>query len=109
MDIHPLDDLLAEQGESDRPYLEFLRQSSMSAGLYVLPAGAIDGQLPHDEDEVYVVLRGRGRFTALSETRDVRAGDTIFIPAGVEHRFHDITDQLVIVVVFAPPEHSSAG
>ena len=81
----------------------------MSIGLYVLPAGATDGQSPHTEDEAYVVLAGRSRFTAGEETRDVAAGDTIFVPAGVPHRFHDITDELRLVVVFAPPEGSLAA
>jgi mannose-6-phosphate isomerase-like protein (cupin superfamily) len=46
-----------------RPYLEFLRRASMSAGLYVLDAGALDHQQPHQEDEVYVILEGRAAIT----------------------------------------------
>ena len=76
----------------------------MSAGLYVLPAGAVDGQSPHNEDEIYVVLAGGARFTAGDETRDVAPGDVIFVAAGVPHRFHDITEELRLIVVFAPPE-----
>ena len=89
-------------------YHEFLRQPSMSIGLYVLPAGGVDGQSPHTEDEAYVVLAGRSRFTAGDEMRDVTPGDTIFVPAGVPHRFHDITEELRLIVVFAPPEGSLA-
>lgn len=55
------------------------------------------------------MLAGRSRFTAGDQTRDVEPGDTIFVPANVEHRFHDITDELRLVVVFAPPEYSRAG
>ena len=51
-------DLLASGADPGRPYLEFVRTESMSIGLYVLPAGATDGQKPHTEDEVYVVLSG---------------------------------------------------
>jgi mannose-6-phosphate isomerase-like protein (cupin superfamily) len=101
-----LADLLARRRVTGEPYLEFLRADSMSVGLYVLPAGATDEQQPHTEDEVYVVLAGRSRFTAGDETCDVQPGDTIFVPANVEHHFHDISEELRLVVVFAPPEYS---
>jgi quercetin dioxygenase-like cupin family protein len=41
-------------------------------------------------------------------TRDVAPGDTIFVAAGVAHRFHDITEALRLIVVFGPAEHSRA-
>lgn len=93
---------------SGRTYLEFLREESMSAGLYVLAAGAVDEQSPHTEDEIYVVLAGRGRFTAGGIIREVAPHDVIFVPAHLPHRFHDITEELRLVVVFAPPEYSVA-
>lgn len=108
MRLHPVAELAAAAAAAGEPYHEFLREPSMSIGLYVLPAGATDGQSPHTEDEAYVVLAGRSRFTAGDATRDVAPGDTIFVPAGVPHRFHDITDELRLIVVFAPPEGSLA-
>lgn len=99
-----VDELLAVGAKSKRPYLEFVRSSALSAGLYVLAVGSVDSQQPHREDEVYVVVRGRGRFTAGTETQEVKAGDTIFVAAGAEHRFHDVSEDLALVVVFAPPE-----
>jgi mannose-6-phosphate isomerase-like protein (cupin superfamily) len=100
-----LDELTAEQAAAARPYLEFLRSESMSVGLYVLDAGGVDRQSPHSEDEIYVVMHGRSRFTAGDETRDVKAGDVIYVEAGAPHRFHDITEGLALIVVFAPPEN----
>lgn len=108
MDAHTHDELLREQAEAGRPYLEFLRSGSLSAGLYVLRAGEVDRQQPHREDEVYVVLRGRARFTADDDVRDVTTGDVIFVAAGVPHRFHDIAVDLELIVVFAPPESAPA-
>ena len=99
-----LDELDARRAAGGRAYVEFLREPSMSAGLYVLPAGGVDPQQPHREDEIYVVLDGRSSFTAGEETRGVSAGDVIFVRAGVPHRFHDIAMELRIAVVFAPPE-----
>jgi mannose-6-phosphate isomerase-like protein (cupin superfamily) len=98
--------LLEAQRTAGRPYLEFLRSRSLSAGLYVLPAGAVDEQAPHGEDEVYVVAAGGSLFTAGSETREIRAGDVLFVAAGLPHRFHDITEALRLIVVFAPAEGS---
>jgi quercetin dioxygenase-like cupin family protein len=104
-----LSEALARLRASGEPWLELLCVADLSAGLYVLAAGAIDRQQPHSEDEVYVVLAGHSRFTSGGETRDVGPGDTLFVPAHEPHRFHDITDELHLVVVFGPAEGSRAG
>jgi mannose-6-phosphate isomerase-like protein (cupin superfamily) len=85
-------------------YDEFLRVDAMSAGLYVLPAAEPDPQSPHEQDEVYVVLAGSASFTAAGETIQVAAGSTIFVPAREVHRFHDVTERLEVLVMFAPAE-----
>ena len=79
----------------------------MSTGLYVLSAGATDLQRPHHEDEMYYVVRGRARFKAGSEDREVSTGNVIFVAAEVGHRFYDITEELAVLVFFAPAETSS--
>ena len=106
MDARSFADLVREQISAGTPYYEFIRSGSLSVGLYVLEAGDVDGQSPHREDEVYVVLAGRSRFTAGEESRDVSRGDVIFVAAGVPHHFHDVTERLELIVVFAPPESS---
>jgi quercetin dioxygenase-like cupin family protein len=90
--------------QSGKRYLEFLRVPAMSAGVYVLPAGGNDPQSPHAEDEMYYVVRGRARMRAGSEDQTVSEGSIIFVAPGVEHRFYDITDELVVLVFFAPAE-----
>lgn len=109
MDVFTIDTLLDRRRASGGPYLEFLRVPDLSLGLYVLERGAVDRQRPHSEDEAYVVLAGRSRFTAGDETSDVGPGDAIFVAAGVPHRFHDIAETLRLVVVFGPAEGSRAG
>lgn len=109
MDLFPLDDLLSRRAALGRPYLEFLRVPDLSVGLYVLRPDDTDRQQPHTEDEVYVVAAGRGRFTAGDKTHPVGPGDTIYVGKHVPHRFHDITEELQLLVVFAPPEGSAAG
>ena len=112
MSILRMSRLLEEQKDAGRPYLEFLHTAHMSAGVYVLPAGAADEQKPHAEEEVYYVIRGRAffwRMTAAGPEDDaVEAGTVLYVSAGKEHRFHDITEDLVLLVCFAPPEGSSA-
>jgi mannose-6-phosphate isomerase-like protein (cupin superfamily) len=90
--------------QSGKRYLEFLRVPAMSAGVYVLPAGGTDPQSPHKEDEMYYVVRGRARMRAGSEDQAVSEGSVIFVAVGVEHRFYDITEELVVLVFFAPAE-----
>jgi quercetin dioxygenase-like cupin family protein len=93
-----------QRAESGRLYREFLRVPALSAGLYVLPAGGTDPQKPHHEDEVYYVVRGRARFQADNEDREISAGSVIFVAAEVEHRFYDIKEELAVLVLFAPAE-----
>jgi mannose-6-phosphate isomerase-like protein (cupin superfamily) len=108
MDAFTLGDLLARRAASGERYLEFLRVSALSMGLYVLPAGGTDPQQPHREDEVYYVARGRAMLRVGSADRPVAAGSIVFVPAGEAHRFHSITEELAVLVVFAPAETTPA-
>ena len=97
-------ELLNKRQQSGKRYLEFLRVPALSAGVYVLPAGGTDPQTPHKEDEMYYVVRGQARMQVGSEEQPVSQGSVIFAAAGVEHRFSDITEELVVLVLFAPAE-----
>lgn len=93
-----------DQQRAGKLYREFLRVPTMSAGLYVLAPGANDPQRPHHEDEMYYVIRGRSRFQAGDEDREVFAGSVLYVAAEVHHRFYDITEELAVLVFFAPAE-----
>ena len=93
-----------QRAQSGKLYREFLRVPAMSGGLYLLAAGATDTQRPHHEDEMYYVVRGKGRFRAGEEDREISAGSVLFVAAEVEHHFHDITEELAVMVFFAPAE-----
>jgi len=93
-----------QRAQSGKLYREFLRVPAMSAGLYVLPAGGNDPQRPHHEDEIYYVIRGRARFRAEKDDREVSTGSVIFVAPEVDHRFYDITEELAVLVLFAPAE-----
>jgi mannose-6-phosphate isomerase-like protein (cupin superfamily) len=61
-------------------------------------------QRPHGEEETYLVLEGRGRFRMGDEDFAVEPGHLFTVPARVEHGFHGITEDLLLLVFFAPPE-----
>ena len=90
-------------------YEEHLRVPDLSIGTYCIPVGGKDGQQPHTEDEIYVVVSGRGRLEAESSSTDVGPGSVVFVPAGEPHRFTDVTEDLAVLVVFGPAEYSRAG
>jgi mannose-6-phosphate isomerase-like protein (cupin superfamily) len=102
--FHDLCAVSAERAQADKRYLEFLRVPALSAGVYVLPAGATDPQKHHKEDEVYYVVRGSATMRVGSEEQPVKADSVIFVAAEVEHRFFDIREELEVLVFFAPAE-----
>jgi mannose-6-phosphate isomerase-like protein (cupin superfamily) len=99
-----LTDVGVYEAQARATYREHLRVPSMSLGTYSIPAGAADPQQPHKEDEVYFVTAGRARFTADGEIVDVAPGHMLFVPAREEHRFIDVTEDLTVLVFFAPAE-----
>ena len=106
MQAFELAPLLEEREQSNKPYLEFLKVPDLSMGLYVLPAGGVDAQLPHTEDEVYYVVSGRAQIKVADEDRAVQAGSIVYVAKNVEHRFHSIEEELTMIVFFAPAEYS---
>lgn len=109
MQAWDLPTLDAARRDADQLYHEFLSVPDLSGGLYVLEAGAVDPQAPHTEDEIYVVLAGRGRIVVGDETEAVGPGSVVFVAAGVPHRFVDITERLEVIVVFGPAEYARRG
>jgi len=99
--------LISQRETSNEPYLEFFKVPDLSMGLYVLPAGGIDHQSPHTEDEVYYVVSGRAKIKVADENRAVQAGSIVYVAKNVEHRFHLIEEELTVLVFFAPAEYSN--
>jgi mannose-6-phosphate isomerase-like protein (cupin superfamily) len=106
MEAFEIEELLRIHAAGGRRYHEFIRTHDLSVGLYVLPVGGTDLQSPHTEDEVYYVVSGRAWFSVGGEDRPVQAGSVVFVAADAEHRFHDIEEQLVVLVMFGPAEYT---
>jgi mannose-6-phosphate isomerase-like protein (cupin superfamily) len=78
----------------------------LEVGVYVIVAPDEDKQVPHVLDEVYVVLDGEGDVEVAGERRPIRRGESVFVPAGVEHNFHAY-EELTLLVVFNGPHSAS--
>ena len=108
MEAHEIPDLDPQPRDSDgHGYIDFLASKELSVGLAIWPAGATDRQRPHREDEVYYVISGRGEIRVADEERYVKSGSLVFVAAGVEHRFHNIEEDLRVLVFWAPPHTRS--
>lgn len=91
--------------QTDR-WQEFFSIPSMSMGIYKLKAGDPDPQLPHTEDEAYYIVSGVGKIRVEETVYECKAGKVIFVRRHADHKFFDITEDLTILVFFAPAEGS---
>jgi mannose-6-phosphate isomerase-like protein (cupin superfamily) len=85
----------------DKEYAVVLEHGTLELGYYK-PEG-LDTQDPHDRDEVYVVKSGSGYFVVENERQPFEAGDALFVPAFVSHRFEDFTEDFATWVIFYGP------
>jgi mannose-6-phosphate isomerase-like protein (cupin superfamily) len=106
--IGPAGTYTPPSGAEPNDWIVHLESDDLSVGTYSIPAGGVDDQEPHTEDEVYVVKFGRGTLVTDSGTVPVEPGSVVFVPAGETHRFTDVTEDLALVVVFAPRYGSRA-
>jgi mannose-6-phosphate isomerase-like protein (cupin superfamily) len=93
----------AAAGGEPNHWLEHMASADLSVGTYSIPAGGLDDQEPHREDEIYVVQSGAATLVTDTGTTEVRPGSVIFVPAGERHRFTNVTEDLALLVFFAPP------
>ncbi len=84
-----------------------LEHGTLDVEIYA-PRG-VDPQKPHTRDEVYCVVRGRGEFVNDGNRERFGPGDVLFVPAYVDHRFENFTDDLVVWVMFYGPEGGEAS
>jgi mannose-6-phosphate isomerase-like protein (cupin superfamily) len=104
-DAFVLGDLVAGLARDRHDFAEFFRAPTGTLSLTIArwPAGSVDDQQPHAEDEVYYVAAGRATLTIGAETAPVGPGSIAFVRSGVDHRFGDITEDLDVLVFWSPP------
>ena len=108
-DVRHVPDEVAKLSSTERDFAEIFRSPSASLSLTVVrrPAGSLDDQQPHTEDEVYYLIRGRTGMLIGDECVQLEPGSIAFVAAGVEHRFVDITEDLEVLVFWSPARHSN--
>jgi mannose-6-phosphate isomerase-like protein (cupin superfamily) len=106
-DVLDLPALLAGLAADRHDFAEVFRAPGASLSLTVArwPAGSVDDQRPHTEDEVYYVAGGRAVLTIGEEGVRVTRGTVAFVAAGVEHRFSEISEDLEVLVFWSPARH----
>jgi mannose-6-phosphate isomerase-like protein (cupin superfamily) len=109
-DAFRLADLVAGLAADRHDFAEFFRAPGGTLSLTVArwPAGSIDDQQPHTEDEVYYVAAGRAVLVIAGEETPVEPGSVAFVAADVEHRFRDIAEDLEVLVFWSPARHTNA-
>jgi mannose-6-phosphate isomerase-like protein (cupin superfamily) len=88
--------------DHDALFVKIMEHGSMSVEIY--KPHQVDKQTPHLQDELYVVISGSGEFLNGSDRAPFSAGDILFVPAGIEHRFENFTDDFATWVIFYGPE-----
>ena len=99
--IHFAEELARIPGPDGKRSASLLRRGSLDIKLSrPLPPNE---QTPHTQDEVYVIVRGRGALLHAGKRDAFEAGDCLFVAAGTEHRFEDFSDDLAVWVIFYGP------
>lgn len=105
MPIQP-SDALTSLKDSPKEFIELFQHGSLTVEVY--KPEMTDEQTPHDRDEIYVVITGSGKFVHGNRTIEFKAGDFLFVPAGIEHRFINFTSDFSTWVFFYGPHGGEA-
>ena len=98
--LTPTAALRALHGHPD-PFRELFSHGTLNVEIY--RPEQVDKQQPHDRDEVYVVISGTGTFVLGDRRQPFEPGELLFVPAWVEHRFEDFSDDFATWVIFYGP------
>ncbi len=96
-----IDELDKIRAKKKTRYHSFLNNSTMHCGVYHLKAGSKDTQSPHLEDEVYYVQSGKAKLKINDKSYDCKPGAILFVAAKEKHFFHDIEEDLTLLVFFS--------
>lgn len=99
-ETHDLANIMTVMDQNDARWVTFLKKERLLAGVYTLKAGDTDQQQPHDTDELYYVVEGSGSIDIDGSVQEIQKGKIIYVPAMTRHQFTDISEDLVLLVVF---------
>ncbi|WP_458718976.1 cupin domain-containing protein [Candidatus Nitrosocosmicus sp. R] len=100
--IYDLESVLLNLDKKDNStyFLDFLYNNSFEVGVLRLNPGQKDTQGPHPEDELYIVMEGKGYINMVENNHEIRKGSCIFVPSKTKHYFHGNKEQLVVLYIF---------
>ena len=98
--------LAGVRASDDGLYGVLLEHGSLELGYY-RPLRQ-DDQESHEQDEIYIVHTGSGEFLLGEERVAFAPGDALFVPAGVDHRFVEFTEDFAAWVIFYGPQGGEA-
>ena len=84
--------------QSGKEFIPLFQEGKLSVEIYKPHLN--DKQTPHDRDEFYLIISGRGKFQLLEQVTLFKPGDFLYVPAHAEHRFTEFTDDFVTWVFF---------
>jgi len=99
--VHLAEALVSIPGPPGAHFVNVMERGTVRA-LLSLPLSP-NRQTPHAQDEVYVIVRGRGVLFHDGRRDRFGPGDFLFVAAGTEHWFEDFTEDLAVWVVFYGP------
>ncbi|MEX6686886.1 cupin domain-containing protein [Danxiaibacter flavus] len=94
-----LEDAVTRLKETDQATFTTLMQHGSMSVEYYKPE-KVDHQQPHKQDELYIIASGSGFFFRNGDTVTCKTGDVLFVPASMEHRFIDFTEDFATWVIF---------
>jgi mannose-6-phosphate isomerase-like protein (cupin superfamily) len=94
----------AHVAEAVKPYLVLFERDDVTVELFI-PRDS-DTQRPHDRDELYVVVSGKGTFRRDRELVRFAPGDVLMVRAHVPHRFESFSGDFKTWVIFFGPKRA---
>ncbi|SRR5690625_4374464 len=101
--LFKLDDLLGDVKHGSLSLKEFLRTPSLSCAVYHVPAGSNEMSKAHEEDELYLILEGKGLLRIGDEIQEVSPGTLMYVQAACDHTYFDISESITALVFFGAP------
>lgn len=100
--VSPVDALRELEKENKQRFIEVMKHGSMTIEFFKPQQS--DTQTPHKQDEIYAIIKGNSTFYRDGERIDCKSGDVLFVPAGMDHRFENFSEDFETWVIFYGPE-----
>ena len=88
--------------QTEQPFTVMMKHGMMSIE-YFAPK-KLDTQTPHKQDEIYIIVEGHSEFYRDGERISCKKNDILFVPAGMEHRFENFSENFATWVIFYGPD-----